>query len=257
MFVVFGVCILYAMLRNATGARLIPLCGAILYVVFFVIGNDELEKQHIPAGILCGLAMLWTTIGLLNERENPWPWMIALWATVVTTILITIELGFLLSIYFTGFAAWYAWRRNWRRALELFSGAAIAVTGVATICVLNYAYTGLALEHFLLDEWRYTDLNRIRDWGILYEVIMLHAGFTGASLANGAFSLAGILSGKAIAWSDVLNFANFFRLSIWWPLVIPVILFLPWRLRNGTARQLMSAPCLARSSYYHCFRFAS
>ena len=71
---------------------------------------------------------------------------------------------------------------------------------------------------------------------------MLHAGFTGASLANGAFSLAGILSGKAIAWSDVLNFANFFRLSIWWPLVIPVILFLPWRLRNGTARQLMSAP---------------
>ena len=196
MFAGFGTCIVYAILRHATGGRLLPLCGAFLYVLFFAVGNDELEKQHVTTAILM-LAMLWTSLRMLDEGADRRPWIIALIATVLTSILITVELGLLIVIYLGGFVAWFAWRRQWRRALEPLFGS-LVVFGVLSILALNYIYTGLPLEHVLLTAWPYADLNKLRDWGVLYQVQVLHYSF---SLYAKSLGHAGIFA-PAQFWSE-------------------------------------------------------
>lgn len=238
MFAGFGVCLVYAILRHATGSRLLPLCGAILYVVFFAIGNDELEKQHVTTAVLT-LAMLWTSIRLLDEQADRRPWIIALVAAVVTSILITVELGLLIVIYLAGLVAWFSWRREWRRALEPFCVASLAVFCVLGTLVLNYIYTGLPLQHMLLEAWPYADLNRLRDWGILYEVIALHYSFASFVLSLGHSSI--FAPAHIWSWSFARALVEYFRLPLWWPLLVPVALFIPWRLWNRTARKSVSA----------------
>jgi hypothetical protein len=243
VFAGFGTCIVYAILRHATGNRLLPLCGAFLYVLFFAVGNDELEKQHVTTAVL-SLAMLWTSIRLLDQGANRRPWIIALSASVITIILITVELGLLIVIYLAGFVAWFLWRRDWRKAIEPLGVASITALSVVAILALNYAYTGLPHVHLLLEAWPYADLNRLRDWGVLQPVISLHFAVTNlASSVNHATSI--FAPAQLWSWSFAQTLAEYFRLALWWPLLVPAVLFLPWQLRNHAARQLLSSRYLA------------
>ncbi len=237
VFAAFGTCVVYAILRHTTGDRLLPLCGALLYVVFFAVGNDELEKQHVTTAVL-SLTMLWASIRLLDKDANRCPWIIMLSASVMTMVLITVELGLLILIYLAPFIAWFSWRREWRRAIELLGVASLAAFGVVAMLALNYACTGLPLEHLLLESWPFANLNRLRDLGILFEVIALHYSFTGLATSTGTANIFAPAQPWSLSLARLL--AEDVRLSLWWPLFAPVVLFIPWRLWNPTVRRSIS-----------------
>ena len=246
LFVGVGACTVYAMLRYATGARLISLCGGLLYIIFFVIGNDELEKQHIPAGISL-LGVVWISLRFVFlERTQRSVWVVALCAATVTTILITVELALLIVLYVAGFLIWFSWRRDWRRAIDAIGVISAVTLYVAALCGLNYAYTGLPLEHLLIEAWPFADVSRLRDWGVLYEVLRLHEAFSDLATTALDPTSASMMVAPHLPWSWRLisTFAEYLRLTVWWPLVIPAALFLPWRLWDGTARRLATAPYL-------------
>ena len=243
VFAGFGACVVYAILRHATASRVLAMCGAVLYVLFFAVGNDELEKQHVTTAVL-SLAMLWASIRLLDVDANRRAWTMVLASSAVTMVLITVELGLLIVMYLGGFVIWFWWRREWRRAAAPLVVALIAGVGVIAMLGLNYAYTGLPLEHLVLAAWRYADLNRLRDWGVLYEVLSLHYAFTGlASTVNHSTSLFTPAQLWSSAFAQAL--AGYFRLPIWWPLLVPIVLLVPFRLRDRAARQLLSPRYLA------------
>ena len=220
-FVAMGAWIVYAFLRRATKGSKMALIGALAYIVFFIIGNDDLEKQHDLTAVLL-LGFVWASAAaFIWPDEDKRLWTVALHSTAAAIVLITIELGFLVGIYISGFVLLFFILRDWDQARRGLKVGVTCVTAVLAIGTINYLYTGLPLDQGLLYFWNLTDPNKFVERNILNEVLGLRA------------SLASIVGyEQPWSWRLVPLLLRYLRLDIWWPILAAAFPFFLLRLRS-------------------------
>ena len=229
-FILCAACIVYALLRRLSPTGLIPWIGVLLYLTFFIYtpgpdhfmargGWGDLEKEHELTAVLL-LGIIWCAIRLNDTEDgNKGLWIVGLHASIIATIVITFQLGFLIGLYLTGFILWFAFKGQWRQAIIVFFGCVTATITMGVILAINYHLTGLVLDQAVLLTWPFVNLAKVARWGPLFEVITLN----NRMLA---------LSTSAAPWSQTILWLLpcFLRLELWWPLVGTASLFAAYRL---------------------------
>ena len=220
-FVGMGAWIGYALVRRSTDSPVIALAVALLYVMFFTIGNDDLEKQHCLTAVLL-LGIVWTATAVFAWRvDNRKLWIFALCSACTATILITIELGFLIGLFILGFFLFFTARRDWRQASAAIYAGVTCGAAIGAILIINYLYTGLFLDQGVLYFWNFADPNKFIERNFLFEALMLRDVLASIAGAEQPWS-----------WRLVPLLGDYLRLNIWWPLAIAALPFFILRLRS-------------------------
>jgi hypothetical protein len=218
-FILCASSIVFALLRGSSPTGLLPWVGALLYFAFFTYtpgphefmvagGWGDLEKEHELTAVLL-LGVIWCVVRLCGSSgENNRLWIIGLHASIVSTIFITPQLGFLIGLYLAGFVLWFALKRQWRLAFIPFFGCVTAAITMAAIFLINYDLTGLPLDQSILFTWPVVNLAKVAQWGATFEMIDLDKRMLE-------------LSASAASWSRTIFWLVpcYLRLELWWPLI--------------------------------------
>jgi hypothetical protein len=229
-FILCASCIIFAWLRGISSTGLLPWIGVLLYFTFFIYtpGPDEfrleggwgdLEKEHELTAVLL-LGVIWCVAQLCKpSREGRSLWILGLHASIVATILVTLQLGLFIGLYLSGFMLWFGVKRQWRQASVLFFGCVTATITMAAILAINYDLTGLVLDQSLVLTWPVVNLAKLAKWGALFEAIALDKRILD-------------LSAGAASWSRTIFWLVpcYLRLDVWWPLVGTASIFAVYRI---------------------------
>lgn len=241
-FILCGACIVYALLRRIARTGLLPWVGVSLYLAFYIYtpglhffmvrgGWGDLEKEHELTAVLM-LGVVWCVIRLNDTSNNDRKlWILGLHASIVATILITLQLGFLIGLYLTGFMLWFALTRQWRKAAIPFFGGVTAAIAIAVVLAINYYLTGLVLDQAILFTWPIVNIERLARWGVLFEALTLHKHML--DLAAGAATWS-----RTVFWL----LPCYLRLEIWWPLAMTGSIFAAHRISNTWTLRRTSQP---------------
>ena len=233
-FIACAAAIVFALLRRATSNRVLPLVGVFLYIALFIYtpgqrdllasgGWGYLEKEHELTAVTI-LGVVWCSFEIFGKRSHDRaPWMLGLLSAIIFTAAVTIELAFLLGVFFTGFLLWFASGGRW-----VFVARAIAACATAVICIfivfaINYHYTGIILDALLLPTWPFTDLAKVAQWGVTFEVLQVHL-------------LLIRFAANALSWwsPDTLwVLLSYLRLDLWWPVLISAVPLIALRFVSG------------------------
>ena len=216
---VFAAALVVALIlaRAAPGTGL-PWIGATLYIGLMIFtptpldlasaaGWAELAKGHeVSAALFVG--GFWATSRCGEETENPRVWLTAAIGATAAMVLVASEMAIIGGAFFVVLAIWGGVTRNNRLAAAALSCAAVAAVALLTVAAINYILTGIPLDQVLLYLWPLVDLERVRRWGVLNDVLWLHygqTGFTHETVTLGWAALRGL-------WRD-------FRLDLLWPIL--------------------------------------
>jgi hypothetical protein len=112
-FIGCGACIVYALLRRASGSILLPLIGVLMYIGLFIIplvrrliwrteGGAILKKNHELTAVFL-IAVIWITYRLSrSDMAATGQWILALHVSIVSVVLLTLPLALLLGLYLAG-----------------------------------------------------------------------------------------------------------------------------------------------------------
>jgi hypothetical protein len=182
-----GAAIVFSILNKKGIWRLLPWIGASLYVTFLIYtpgslkywrhgGWGELEKLHEPTAVLV-LAILWQTINL--ARSNCRVWGFTLILTVSGLIILNPAISLFIGVYLSAVTLYFFIIRNKQAALwAVLSVAAIAMFLFFLLSV-NYFLTGLPDDKVIFAFWPAINFDKIKEWGVTLELLMLHNGKTG------------------------------------------------------------------------------
>jgi len=235
-FIFCGACTVFALLRRAAPQSQLPWLGVLLYVSFYIYTYGdltawgELEKNHEPAAALM-LGMLWVSWRLFFQDAVPkCVWALALHAAIVAMALITLPLALMAGIYMAGFALWFAYKRQWHTVLLPLGAGATAAVMLLAILAINYHDTGLFLDQGMVYFWRYADIRKLANWGVMFEMLQLHQQHTLMAEDTASWS-----------WTLVSQVAAFLKVGLWWPLMILPLAIITCRLPYVEARRFMAA----------------
>jgi hypothetical protein len=236
-FIGCGAAIVYALLRSACRASLLSLIGVLLYVgayiytsTFLKISGPEqwgiLEKIHELTAVLL-LAVIWiASRAFRRDVASPAPWILALCAAIVTVAMLTLSLALLVGLFMTGYVFWFIISKQWRLAVRPLGVAVTAGLCLLVICAINYHYTGLPSDQWMLQFWPYAHLTKIMQWGVMLEVLTQMYGISEGLLPNTL----------PVSWDTLWLFALFLRLQLWWPIIVVALPLAAFQLRSRTSR---------------------
>ncbi len=140
-------------------------------------GWGDFQKPHeINAAFIFGL--LWMGVGLLTateaEERRIWWFASALCAFVVA--FVTTVSSLLVGLFYCLLLAGCLLLRNRRNAMAFFGLSVATGAGLVSVLVLNYLTTGVPLDNGMEFFWPIIDLKRLREWGMLPEVVLLMLG---------------------------------------------------------------------------------
>lgn len=249
-FILAGAFGLWVMLRHAAPYGLWAGVAVLLYITLLVFtpgvgqhaangGWADLEKLHEPASVsLLGVLLL--TTGFLRrhaagaDRREQAAWALAMWMAAVAAVTFTNLIALFLGGWLVLLAAWLFLRRRRVAALVCFLGACAAGGTLALFLLVNYVLTGMPTDQGVLPLWPYIDIEKLRVWGVLFEIVRLHWAHTGLVANRVPLDLSAV----------TLVFRSL-RLDLLWPLLLP-LLVVPWRwLRRRRASESPMPPELA------------
>jgi hypothetical protein len=236
LFIACGAGIVWALLKRAGANGLIPWIGACLYIALLIYtpgpddnrrhgGWGDLEKLHELTGVLC-LSVVWIAYRLAHEdRRTLQVWGIALQLAIISLALLTPALvllmgGFLFSYFI------YLFIRQFRPAAAwIFSGCVTGGLSLMAIGLINYYLTGIPSDQLIVQLWPYLNLQKVSEWGVLFEVIMHHLGLVGLQNQSSPWS-----------WAILPLLATYLRLELWWPILFAALPLVAFHLGTGSGR---------------------
>src|SRR5262249_60296710 len=108
------------------------------------------------------------------EAGSRRPWCARLCAGTMGGALLRVPLVPLVGLYLVLLMAWFALRGRWRRALQPFAAAALAGACVLAMGAVNYHYTGMPTDQFVVRLLPYFDLMKIAALGTPFQVLVVH-----------------------------------------------------------------------------------
>lgn len=238
-FVGAAALMVFAFLKRAAPGTVLPWVGMLLYGMMFIYtpgpiqnmregGWGDLEKIHELSAVLM-LGIVWITFRLFGDAGcDKGPWILALHLAIVAVGLLLLPELLLVGAYLTGYGLWFVVRRRQSRALLAFAAAVTAGLTLLGVAAVNYCYTGFPSDQGLPVLWRYADLQKILEWGVIFELLLTHMGLA---------SWASVAAPRS--WDLVFLIAGYLRLELWWPLAAPALVLIAFRFPRARARLTM------------------
>ena len=195
--------------RRLAPGSLWPAAGALVYLLFYLVGLDpynlegEFQKDHEEIAALIVLTM-WA---LCMERccpSRPFQLMAAM--SAIAAAIVTQAVGIVLGLFVGLLSAWSIVRRRWSDVW----GYGVIVSGIASavlaIFVLSYLQTGLLSDQPLDLMLRFADVARLDQWGVIPQVITI------AWIEDNYAALV-----PPFGWGAFQQLSRFMRLRGLWP----------------------------------------
>ncbi len=257
-FVFIGALIVFTFLRDATCRPLLPGIGATLYLLLLIYtpgplenqregGWGDMEKLHELTAVFA-LGVVWMAFRIMRpDCRNVRIWYAGLYACAAVTALLTFLVGVLLAAFLGFCSLRLAAQGRWRIASGIGGGAVVAGASVILILAVNYGFTSLLFDQFIVYSWPWADLDKLRQWGTMFEVLTAHWANTGRVERVVLWS-----------WDDLLVMPTYLRLEIWWPLLLVPSMLSGWPfIRRQNAPRGHSAEWAALLFFLAAVLFAS
>ena len=204
-------------------ARLIPkslwpvFCG-ITYVLYYIVSvsgsGGEFQKLHEKSSALIIMAV-WTICMYASLPKARGPALITL-ISLMLGLSVLMQPGALLFVaFFAAMTIAMALTKNFKWMKTSLLLCSITGTAVASIFLLNYLVTGLATDQLLDLSWRFANIERLNQWGIIPNILM--GGWERHQYA---------LMTEPYGWSTIQQLITFMRLDRLWIVVVSGILAL-------------------------------
>lgn len=213
-----GAGVIFSILNKTASWRLLPWIGAALYITFLIYtpgpfenmrqgGWGDLEKTHEPAAVLM-LAVIWITMRL-EQTSLRQVWGITLVSSISALVLISPVMTFFLGAYLFVIALYFITRKQKAAAFWSVTGMAVAGSWLVFLWLANYLLTGLPDDQSLLFFWQFINFDKIKEWGVLFELVSLNSVKTGLEASKVALTI------------DILpKIISYLRLDVWAPLLL-------------------------------------
>ncbi|MGD0430073.1 MAG: hypothetical protein ABSA58_03180 [Acetobacteraceae bacterium] len=150
-YVVFAALGLATLAARLAPRSLWPACGALLYLLFYIVGmsalgGGEFQKEHEQIAALVTMAVVATCMADAARRSI---FLVVAAAAGVAAAIVTLPAGIILAFFFVLLAGLSLLRRQWRQVWRYGSAAAATGGAVLGMLALSYATTGLASDQAL------------------------------------------------------------------------------------------------------------
>ena len=219
---------LYLIVRVGASDPAWPWTAAALFLAAFINTPlwGEFEKQH-EINTAFVIAIAWMGARALSTDGGDRAAYIAGAAfAVVGAVIQNSTVAVFLGASFGILAVWFFIKRQFRQMLFCFGLASVAGAALLATFAINYIATGLVDDQTLLLLWRFADIEKLYQWGVLVPVLVLHWGKTGMSSAHVSFVDA------FIYFFSSMRFKLFFPLFLSSFVVCAAALYYRWRKGN-------------------------
>jgi hypothetical protein len=214
--VAFAAAAIVTLLRRIAPNSLWPAVGALVYLLFYLMGVEigtaegEFQKDHEEVAALVTLAV-WA---LTMECWLPaLPFRVMTAASAIAAAIVTQVVGIVLGLFIGLLWLWSVARRQWRDVWGYTCVGGAITAAVIGMFVLGYMATGLATDQPLDLMLRFADPARLDRWGVIPQIIAV------AWIRDNYDALV-----QPLGWDGFKELAITMRLGVLWPfLFAPVI----------------------------------
>jgi hypothetical protein len=233
--VAFATAAIGMLLRRIAPNSLWPALGALIYLLFYLMGVErggaegEFQKDHEEIAALVVL-VVWALC--MECCQPPRPFRVMAASSAIAAALITQVVGVVLGLFVGLLWLWSIVRRQWRDVWGYtLVGAAIAAS-VLGMFVLGYLATGLATDQPLDLMLRFADPARLDRWGVIPQIIAV------AWIRDNYDALV-----QPLGWGIFRELALTMRFGVLWPFLLsPVIAVLVLKAPNAHDGRLKLSP---------------
>jgi len=198
-----------------------PAFSAILYILFNMVsvsGNGgEFQKLHEKNSALIVMAM-WAICMYSSRPQWERPALITLVSVMIAASIFMQPTALFFVVFFGIWTVLSYFKKNYKQMRHaLFLGA---VTAGALVCVLflNYCMTGLVTDQAINLTWRFANVERLNQWGVIPNILMV-------VWARESYAHMVVPYG----WNTIGQLSTFMRVDRLWILLesafIPLLLF--------------------------------
>ena len=154
-----------------------------LYLLFYIVSlagppysnagpGGEFQKLHELTSSSVVLVVCFACLASIGTKECRWIYLVAAISTTITASILTPAIGVLLVIVFAGATFLSALRRGHAAASFYFALSVSASLFVGITLVQNYLVTGLVSDQMIELTWRWANVERLNDWGVVAMVVL-------------------------------------------------------------------------------------
>jgi hypothetical protein len=175
--VAIGALALFNLISKVSTRSFWPGFCAILYVLYNLISlsgiGGEFQKTHEETTAMA-ILVIWA-ISMYDFWPKEWEKsaFIILSFLAIGAALVTQAMAVYFALIFVMQICLAYSKRNWRVAWFYFYLSAITSLAVISMLVMNYLVTGLATDQALNTAWQFANVERLDQWGILPNIIMI------------------------------------------------------------------------------------
>jgi hypothetical protein len=194
-----------------------PAVPSVLYLISYGVAlvrwpwmpDGEFQKPHEEMSALVVMITLVVCMYRMNPSQWRMPCLITGALASIGAVILTPAIGVFLGSFF-GLGALVASIRKDAETAMFFVVLCVSAGGaVAAILLLNYLVTGLATDQALDSTWRFSNLDRLDDWGVIPLLAVV------AWIRDNYESVAPPL----LSWGSVAQLWAFLRIDVLWPLL--------------------------------------
>jgi len=226
--------LIFSVLRAGSSWRILPWLGVFLFILFYIYtpgphdslrntGWGDLEKLHELSAMFI-IAILWSTIKIMQEQDLR-VWGMTLLFTTISIVLMNPPVAIFSSSYCVLIFLCLLYQKKYRASAWCLASIMVAGTGLLSLLIINYLYTGIPNDQGLFRFWSIINFDKVRAWGMMFELIVLHYLRTVQIANQVSFSLKMIFDIASYLRIDVWGFLLFIGVL----LVLCCLFFRKWR----------------------------
>jgi hypothetical protein len=154
-----------------------PAVCVILYVAYNLVqisgGGSEFQKTHEETSAMAIMAT-WV-VCMYSMRPKQWekPAFITLAALMIAAAIVTQAIAVFFAIFFAFKVVIALFKKNWRSMWFYVFLGAITTIAVMSVLLSNYLVTGLATDQALNLTWRFANLEKLNQWGVIPNIVLV------------------------------------------------------------------------------------
>lgn len=190
-----------------------PAFCALLYIAYNLVGisggGGEFQKTHEETTAIVIIATWVICLYHLEPKKWEKPAFISMSALMVGAAIITQAIAIFFIMFFAVQISIALFQKKWREMWFYILLCGITSITVMSIFLLNYFVTGLATDQSLNITWRFANLERLNQWGVIPNIMLV-------AWIRDNYDMLAIPFG----WKSIYQLISFMRIDVLWVLII-------------------------------------
>lgn len=176
-FVTTAALALRSIIEKISPRTLWPLVCPLLYIIYNLVGlsnnGGEFQKIHEVTTALTILCIWAVCMYDLHSDAFKRPMFLMLAGIMIAGAILTPAFVVFFAFFFALQLGLALIHKNWQRAGFFFFLSAISTISVLSVLLINYLVTGLATDQAINLTWKFANIERLNNWGVLPNIMMV------------------------------------------------------------------------------------